>query len=605
MATATKSIDPTILDDNIANLYVSDLLYHALLAAGEPVKASEAAKHSTNPAVDMRLARVVLATQPTRFTSIERKWTLWSRFADPKRSFERNLEEVLSAAWGPLSVESLAREMGAIYNKSAETMEEILPRTLKSSEKFFVTKGGLYGLNRWLLDISGDSEADVRFDNYLKEHDVLPFSNVSISASDIDGIVALLDKTDAPVLNKVLQYLVWQNSPETFDPLAFFTNMLNDSRTEILSTGYWIGPKAVTKLSQFFPVIAEKEVDEHGDSTQLEAATPLIITVEEREQLISTVANEAKTSRAIDLLESIFEVSVDDSTYAADLETVLEALKSDERVIWVGADRFLPAGSVPDYVFTTPESLHIPVTHYTDTEGNELDLLLEDDGFDGGLQRESHSPLAQDAGDEEPAYTPDADPPATARCVLKFHHKEIGTFPLSQLPPGFFPIDANILQVELALPSGQRVQLWVNNEARIVYGLIDWYNTLPVDSGAVFYLERQTADKFVLTYGEETEPAMFISRNRVNELLELGRRAEDEEMPTFEVIREIMEHYRKGIEFITLLTEVNISRRTTRRMVASILSAYHCYFQRGGAWVFDAKKQSQGFDKSKRKYLKK
>ena len=29
------------------------------------------------------------------------------------------------------------------------------------------------------------------------------------------------------------------------------------------------------------------------------------------------------------------------------------------------------------------------------------------------------------------------------------------------------------------------------------------------------------------------------------------------------------------------------------------------FFQRGGAWVFDAKKLVQGFDKSKRKYLMK
>ena len=96
---------------------------------------------------------------------------------------------------------------------------------------------------------------------------------------------------------------------------------------------------------------------------------------------------------------------------------------------------------------------------------------------------------------------------------------------------------------------------------------------------------------------------MFISRNRVNELLALQERAETEELPTFDIMREIMEHYRKGIEFLTLLTEVNIVRRVTRRMVASILSEYHCFFQRGGAWVYDAKKLTQGFDKSKRKYL--
>ncbi|HXG23762.1 MAG TPA: hypothetical protein VNJ09_04335, partial [Chthonomonadales bacterium] len=118
-------------------------------------------------------------------------------------------------------------------------------------------------------------------------------------------------------------------------------------------------------------------------------------------------------------------------------------------------------------------------------------------------------------------------------------------------------------------------------------------------------IERETPDRYIITYGEETEPSMFISRNRVNELLELGNRADAEQLPTFDIVREITEHYRKGIEYLTLLTEVNIARRTRRRMVASILSAYHCFFQRGGSWVFDAKKLSQGFDKSKRKYLKK
>ena len=66
-----------------------------------------------------------------------------------------------------------------------------------------------------------------------------------------------------------------------------------------------------------------------------------------------------------------------------------------------------------------------------------------------------------------------------------------------------------------------------------------------------------------------------------------------------------MEHYRKGIEFITLLTEVNIVRRVSRRLVASVLTEYHCFFQRAGAWVYDVKKLPLGFDKSKRKFIKK
>ena len=232
-------------------------------------------------------------------------------------------------------------------------------------------------------------------------------------------------------------------------------------------------------------------------------------------------------------------------------------------------------------------------------------MLLEDDGFDGGLEREILSPLAQDVLDEEPVPLTDTNPPSNARAVIKYHHKQIGTLPLCQFPSGFFPAEPTILETEFSLPGSQKAQVWVNNETRLLYGLLDWFQSIPIDSGATFTLERQAGDRYVVNYNDESEPSMFISRNRINELTVLQERADSEELPTFEIMREIMEHYRKGIEFITLLTEVNVVRRTTRRMVASVLSEYHCYTQRGGAWVFDTKKLIQGFDKSKRKYIKK
>jgi hypothetical protein len=595
------------MDEALAVHYVADLLHHALLEAGEPVKASEAAKLAGNPNVDLKIARVVLATHPNRFTSTDRKWTLWSRFADPGRATERNIDEVLESYGAPIGLPALARELAAIHNRPAEYYERVLARIVNNEDRYFSAGNDTYGLRSWLLVAEGETEEDVLFDNYLKRGDLARYDSAAskLKANDLPSVVKFLDAQTAPVSNKTLQYFVWQAKPEAFDAVKLFTGLLQDGQAALLSGGLWVGPKAVQKLQSFFPSIAEREVDEYGDNKVVEEAQPLVISDEERESLIQSVAAGGGVSRASDLLESTFEVVPGESIWDADLDTLLGVLKNDDRVLWIGADRFVPQGTIPEYVFTVPEILHIPVEHYTDAEGNELDLLLDDDGFDGGLQREILTPQAQDVLDEEPAYTPDAEPPATARCVLKFHHKEIGTFPLCQLPPGFFPVDAPVIQVELTLPTGHKTELWVNNETRIVFGLLDWYNTLPVDSGAVFYLERQAPDKYVLTYGEETEPSMFISRNRVNELMELGRRAEDDELPTFDILREIMEHYRKGIEYITLLTEVNIARRTTRRMTASLVSGYHCFFQRGGSWVFDAKKLSQGFDKSKRKYLKK
>ncbi|MEP6756441.1 MAG: hypothetical protein ABJA67_13130 [Chthonomonadales bacterium] len=604
---AAKTVKKTDTGEALAALYAADLLHAALLKAGEPVKASDGAKLADHPAVDLKLARVILSTNPKRFASVDRKWGLWSRYSDPTRPFERNLEDVLSLSGAPAAMTSLAAEMASIYNRSAEHFERLLSRTLTDTVRFFPAGDDHFGLTKWLLDANGESEDDVLFDNYLKAFDFVGYEKLGakINPAKPETFTAFLDAVGEPVPSKVLQFLIWRADPINFDATEQFTILLHEGHAIYLSNGTWIGPKLAEKLISTFPALAEKEVDEHGDNAPAEAALPLTISDDEKEQVVLAILNSSRPSHAIDLLESIFEVTSTDSTYAVDVAMLIDTLKLDERIAWIGADRFLAVGSIPAYVYSVPESLHIEEAHYTDVEGNEVDFVLEDDGYDGGLQRETLTLVAQDIMDEEAAYTPDADPPATARCVLKFHHKEIGTFPLCQLPAGFFPADAPILQVDLSLPAGQRAELWVNNETRLVYGLIDWYNTLPVDSGVVFYLERQAPDKFVLTYGEETEPAMFISRNRVNELMELGRRAEDEELPTFEIAREIMEHYRKGIEFITLLTEVNISRRSSRRLVASLLSGYHCFFQRGGAWVFDAKKLSQGFDKSKRKYLKK
>ncbi len=72
-------------------------------------------------------------------------------------------------------------------------------------------------------------------------------------------------------------------------------------------------------------------------------------------------------------------------------------------------------------------------------------------------------------------------------------------------------------------------------------------------------------------------------------------------------MRRLMPYHRKGVPYVTLFTEVNLVRRTNRRLVASILSSYYAFYQRAKAalWYFDEKKVDQGFKKAKRKYVRK
>ena len=74
--------------------------------------------------------------------------------------------------------------------------------------------------------------------------------------------------------------------------------------------------------------------------------------------------------------------------------------------------------------------------------------------------------------------------------MLKPHHKEIGTFPLAQVPPGFFPAEPNIVELTLRDGSGTGYPAYVDYNAQLVYGLFDVYSEIAAESGAVVYLEK-------------------------------------------------------------------------------------------------------------------
>jgi len=600
-----KTQEP-MTEEQLAANFAGSLIYKAMLEAGEPSKANDLAKLVDRSDVDTKLARVIVATNP-QMTAVDRKWTLWTRYLDVRRTLDFNLLRVLNTFGQPVPLPWLARELEMIYGRPAVIYEEMLERLASDPSRYFVVGENSIAPAGWLLDTDAAIEEEVLFDNYIEDDDVLPLidlaEQIPLAADRPESVVAFLNAVGAPVTNKALQFLAWRANKETFDPIAFYRMVYSTPGIYGLADGVWIGPETAERLAKHFPQIATQEVSDTVEATAQETAQPLIIGESERDSLVKIILDNEDFTRASQLLEDVFEVTPDYRTYAEDLASVTSALAHDERVVWLGSDRFRPQGSIPGYVYSVPGLLEIPETHYTDVEGNPVDQLLEDDGFDGGLERDILNPLAQDVLDEEHVAVPDPNPPSNARAVIKYHHKQIGTLPLCQFASGFFPAEPAILETEFILPGGQKAQVWVNNETRLLYGLLDWFDSIPIDSGATFTLERQEVDRYVITYNDESEPAMFISRNRVNELLALQERSETEDLANFDLVREIMEHYRKGIEFLTLHTEVNIVRRVTRRMVASILSEYHCFFQRSGAWVYDAKKLSQGFDKSKRKYL--
>ena len=594
--------------EQLAELYANSIVYSALLQAGGPIKASEVARAIGRQDMDLKLTRVILVSHPN-MTAVDRKWTLWTRYLDVRNTLDCNLQRILASYGQPIYQKQLAQELAHVYGRPAVIFEDMLSRLCSENSPYFRLEGDYIAPVKWLLNTAfSEGDDEVLFDNSLDaSQEIRELKEVAVQTGldyhKPESVVAFLNKVGKPVSNLGLQFLAWHSDKNHFDANTLFQYLFTESGATLLQNGCWVGPDLITQLVAEFPTLAKREVSDDAEMEVQEAAQPLTIGEPDQEQLLQAILDADGTVHANRLLEDIFDITPDYRTYEEDLQTVIQALSNDPQIVWVGSDRFRPQGTIPGYVFGVPGLLEIPEHNYMDVEGNPLDQLLEIDGFDGGLDREIMNLLVQDVLDEEPIPTPDPNPPSTARTVIKYHHKQIGTLPLCQFPSGFFASTPNILEIEIILPGGQTAQVWVNNETRLLYGLLDWFQSIPIDSGATFTIHRQEPDRYTIAYSDETEPNMFISRNRINELLILQEKAETEELSNYDIVREIMEHYRKGIEFLTLHTELNVVRRATRRLAASILSEYHCFFQRGGAWVFDAKKLTQGFDKSKRKYL--
>jgi hypothetical protein len=594
-----------------AKLCLADKAYLALLGKGQPAKLRQVAKSVEIEGVTPRLVRSVMA-ESDRFDIIDRRWAPSIRYGDTRRPFERVLADLLVSAGVPVSLELLAQELGQIYGRPAQAYEQMLPRILSDRERFFNAGALGFGLAQWLLEPTSDEEADVIFDNYLSQDQVDEYSGL---CSEIDwdaekiseSAAAMLKKCKQSVPVKILALLAWRSLQEDFEPIDFYAQLVSGDQILLLSDQKAYPATVEKDFIATLGKLAEEVALLPMEAEEEEAEGPVTLSDTDKEEIVSMILSKGSAS-AEELIEAVVEVGSDEPAFAGTLELLKEAIKDDERIMWVGGTRWSKVETFPDEVQLTPPSLEVPPTPPFETpEGDVYDQELEIDGFEGDLKTGIYDPLVEDVDDEDPALTNYQPNGASQRCVLKYHHKTEGTFPLCQINPDFFGAEPEIIPITL-IDEGKRKQAYVNNDLRLIFGLKDFFKDITEFSGAVFVIEKtKKPGEFRYRFDGEVEEQLLIDTDRSLELLEIRNNFESKEMPLFDVITDILEQRRQGMTFAQLVNEVNLIRRTSRLVIASILSSYHCYHTRGksGLWQYDEKKRSQGFNKIKRKYVKK
>jgi hypothetical protein len=624
-----EAVRPVVEVDPVLTLTEETLvqsIFQAIIAHGEPAKLVDIQKSVADDSITLGLIRKVLTSHPRRFVQRDRRWDVSTRYLDGQRPALKILEEILTTYGAPMAAWDAAHELGLVFHRSTEGQQKIAERLLFSSDIFFPVPTGTetkFGLTSWLLDIQDryKSTGDLLFYNYLSVDALKPYSSLKLDweADPVGAALQVIDATPGSpkvVDNRLLLLMAYLDLAEDFDAEAIYVALTRTEQLVALPGHRWTNTAGIQALRALFTKqslsIADSPEEEEPET---EPSIPLAVSLADLVE-IERIFNDTpdKAIRISDLLDQIYEVTPGDPTYDVDSATLTAALVAvPDKFTWVGYDQFRLCGTLPPIIGQVPESLQFPVVPQVETpEGDVLDQILDEEGFERGLEKEILSPYAQDVNDqEESAVTiwpnDESAESKSIRLVLKAHHKEIFTFPLVQIPPGFITQEPAVVEITLQDSSGKSYQAFADNSTQLLYGfgLFDLYADIVADSGAVIKLEKTaTPGEFLFLNQNENDPDIYVSPERLQVLQEYREEIEaGPSVATYDLVRYILEHSNSAMSFLSILTELNIVRRVKRRQLASILSAWSGFSVRAGLWSYDSKKAAQGFNKSKRKYV--
>lgn len=596
-------------EETFARSYVDRLILEKLTEMEAAVKLSELADKLSGDGIGLATVRSLLASNPDRFAYHERRWIPASRLMGIGRPLNEQMAIVLHGFGGPMPMPILVSELARLRREDEEIVDANVRRVANLHQRFVLDKLDRLSLAEWGF-VAGDEKTERAF--ALNQVDAAEVAEAAKKLEKINwrtaGAVEKAIQAAAPIKLKVLGAVAWSvlnpqdpRSVHEYDHREFYSDAVSTEGYVFAPDGM-IYPEAEAKK---WVSTAVKLADKLAPTVELDDAAPIEVKTDDVDRLVKRILGSDASTTSTKLLEEFYEITPSNKTFPDDMANIMASLKGDPRVQWVGGDRFRKAGDVPDFINEVPEPFKFVQSGVKDDEGELVDIELTDDGLSSSLRKLLSHPLATDVLDEDIMPAPKTMP-ESVRLVLKSIHRELGTFPLCQLPTNWLDADPKIQELIFVDPSGHELQVWMNQEDRLMFGLIEWWFEQPIESGAVFTLTKTTKPNVLeFAWMDQPDPVVYISSQRMEELRQIGARAEG--MSTLDILVEVMGHWPKGADYLTILAEVNVVRRSSRRLVASLLSSYQCFYQRSGSpvWHYDAKKLDQGFDKTKKKFIKK
>ena len=595
-------------EEAFARSYADRLILEKLSEMDVAVKLGELADKLSDEGLGLAAVRSLMASNPDVFAFHERRWMPAARLNSIGRPVAEIMRALLDSFGAPVSFNMILTEVARVRQQEVEVLESTVRRFAERDPNFVLLDDDRVAMIKWGFVANEETlERALAINGINKER----YEEVKAKLGNLDfrgsnwAVEAL---KHAPLSLKEISAVAF-GSINSDNPRSTLIYNIKDVLRAVFSVPGYVyitdGTLVTEAEAKNLVSSAVKLAQKLTPTIDVDDAQPIELKPEDIAKVVKKVVESEESVTSTKLLEEYFEITPGTKTFIDDFANMNNALRADASVVWVGGDRFRKAGNVPDYIHEIPAPFEFFQSGVLNEENEEVDVELTDEGLNSSLRKLLQHPLALDVEDEDiqPALK---NQPDSIRLVMKSIHRELGTFPLAQLPTGWISDEPKVQEAIFVDGSGKELQVWVNNETRLMYGLIDWWLDQPIESGAVFTLTRTPElNVFDFAYLDQPDPVVYISTQRMEELRTLG--AEAEGKSTLDLLIEVMSHWPKGADYLTVLAEINVARRTSRRLVASLLSSYQCFYQRSGSpvWHFDSKKVEQGFDKSKKKFIKK
>jgi len=602
----------------LAHHFLGDQIFEVLLNRGHSAKVGELGAEVMGGQFDPKLVRKVMAGS-ARFAVRDRRWNLAMRQVI-NRPLAGALEHHLRSYGRPMALGLLCNEMAVIAKQpiSPDEYQTLLPRLLSARRRYFHAADDKWGLSEWLLDIQKQGEEEMLTRNFflaspetLRFIEKLDAACPSARASNLTIARTAVEAGSVPVPHKILAYLTWKRRGEEFDPLAHFEELLAESKLHMLSGCAWIvsaaNEKIMAALRELSKEAAEEEV-ELLPGEEMAAIEELVVSPTDLEEIHTLLAKRKAPLPTGDFVTSIFEMAATSPSFPLAIEAVNAALTQDESLARMGKATWGLPEFAPDHIQDIPEILMVSEVEAEKFGDPEADAALEDDGLEDGLATWVHDPRYEDFGEEdEIELSPDHAAADEIRYPLPHDHWKAGTIKIREADRDFF--DTQLVYATMRPAHGKEFHAWVNQFSTLIYDLEKWYKSAKLTPGAIISITRdERLDHYKVAVEEEPDPLLALEADRITHLESLRAPADEAPWSVFEIMCRLMADHAKGLHFMKLWAEVNVVRRTPRRVVASSLSSYHCFLARPAGsdiWVFDERKVEQGRKKAKRKYIRK